>query len=116
MITSSPSEDHTYSAGNENDEPNAADKVNGVVVVEQSDLDFEEQRKKAEGVDALLNLAGFASNTTSQILMKRRASSSDMLMGGFSNENSMDCSNNGLILCSPSPTKRSKTQYLQPAV
>lgn len=74
-----------------------------------SDIEFEEQRKKAEGVDALLNLAGFSSNTTSQILMKRRASSDTM---SFSNESSLDC-NSSVIFSSPSPTKRTKTHYLQ---
>lgn len=82
--------------------------------IEQSDLDFEEQRKKAEGVDALLNLAGFASNT-SQILMKRRASS-DMMSSSYSNESSMDCNNSAIIFSSPSPTKRSKTRYIHSAV
>lgn len=31
VITTSPSEDHTYSAGNENSEESAADKANGSV-------------------------------------------------------------------------------------
>lgn len=79
--------------------------------LDRSDIEIEEQRKKAEGVDALLNLAGFASHTTSQILMKRRASS-DMM----SNSNSMDSTNGAIIFSSPSPTKRSKTRYLQSAV
>lgn len=84
--------------------------------LDQSDIDYEEQRKKAEGVDALLNLAGFASHTTSQILMKRRASSD--MMSCFSNESSMDFSNSNsaMLFSSPSPTKRSKTRYQYAAV
>lgn len=136
VITSSPSEDHTYSAGNDNaeDTPDGGKVTNGGTTsvvgssngvntsafafereTNQTDQEYEEQRKKAEGVDALLNLAGFASNTSSQIIMKRRASSSDM-MGSYSNENSLDCSSSAVLFSSPSPSKRSKTHYLQPSV
>jgi hypothetical protein len=38
-----------------------------------NDQELEEQRKQAEGVDALLNLAGYNTNTT--LLLKRPASS-----------------------------------------
>jgi hypothetical protein len=38
-----------------------------------NDQELEEQRRQAEGVDALLNLAGYNTNTT--LLLKRPASS-----------------------------------------
>lgn len=49
---------------------------------EEAAAEAEEQRKKAEGVDALLNLATGRFTGTSSITMKRRASSSNMVLDG----------------------------------
>lgn len=77
LITSSPSEDHTYSAEPVKSEPTSPDEAfaegsdsdsswNTRIKRLERDLsdcgDIEEQRKIAEGADALLNLAGIATN------------------------------------------------------
>lgn len=64
------------------------------------ELELEEQRKKAEGVDALLNLAaGFAVATSTPL---KRRNSDDGLEP-----------NNSIMLSSPSPPKKSKTRTLR---
>lgn len=91
VITSSPSEDHTYSAftgtnGKNGTETNSngtssdaayesSEESNVVYHFSQAlnEQELEEQRRQAEGVDALLNLAGYNTNTT--LLLKRPASS-----------------------------------------
>lgn len=92
VITTSPSEDHTYSAftgvktGNDNNSngtssdaayESSEESPNVVYQFSQpvNEQEMEEQRRQAEGVDALLNLAGYHTNTT--LLLKRPASAED---------------------------------------
>jgi hypothetical protein len=114
IITTSPSEDHTYSAftggkngtdnnsnGTSSDAAYESSEERWVIEVEASigavnnfcystpdspnvvyqfsqplnEQEMEEQRRQAEGVDALLNLAGYNTNTT--LLLKRPASVED---------------------------------------
>lgn len=93
IITTSPSEDHTYSAftgGGKNGTDNNSNGTSSDAAYESSeenhnvvyhfsqplnDAEMEEQRRQAEGVDALLNLAGYNTNTT--LLLKRPASTEE---------------------------------------
>ncbi|CRK99696.1 CLUMA_CG012969, isoform A [Clunio marinus] len=89
IITTSPSEDHTYSAftGGKNGTDNNSNGTSSDAAYESSEespnvvyqfsqplneKEMEEQRRQAEGVDALLNLAGY--NTSTTLLLKRPAS------------------------------------------
>ncbi|GAB0091520.1 hypothetical protein DMENIID0001_063730 [Sergentomyia squamirostris] len=132
VITSSPSEDHTYSAGGNNNgtstgnlstnssTSNSLDNTsNGTSsdaayesseesqITSRAQEELEEQRRKAEGVDALLNLAGCSLPPTAPIMLKR--SSVDTQSYHYQTS-STDAET---PLSSPSPSKRSKQRPIR---
>ncbi|XP_055700056.1 uncharacterized protein DDB_G0280205 isoform X3 [Phlebotomus papatasi] len=133
VITSSPSEDHTYSAGgnnngtstgignlsvnssNSNSLDNTSNGTSSDAAYESSEEsqmtsraqeDLEEQRRKAEGVDALLNLAGVSLPPTAPIMLKR--SSVDNQYHYHTSSTDAETP-----LSSPSPSKRSKQRPIR---
>uniref|UniRef100_A0A7G3AWH3 Putative serine/threonine-protein kinase ddb isoform x1 n=1 Tax=Lutzomyia longipalpis TaxID=7200 RepID=A0A7G3AWH3_LUTLO len=133
VITSSPSEDHTYSAGgnngttstgignlsanssNSNSLDNTSNGTSSDAAYESSEEsqmtsraqeDLEEQRRKAEGVDALLNLAGVSLPPTAPIMLKRSSVDNQFHYQTSSTDAETP-------LSSPSPSKRSKQRPIR---
>ncbi|XP_059619893.1 uncharacterized protein LOC132263894 isoform X2 [Phlebotomus argentipes] len=133
VITSSPSEDHTYSAGgnnngtasgignlsanssNSNSLDNTSNGTSSDAAYESSEEsqmtsraqeELEEQRRKAEGVDALLNLAGVSLPSTAPIMLKRSSVDNQYHYQTSSTDAETP-------LSSPSPSKRSKQRPIR---
>uniref|UniRef100_A0A1L8DMZ5 Putative serine/threonine-protein kinase ddb g0282963 isoform x1 n=1 Tax=Nyssomyia neivai TaxID=330878 RepID=A0A1L8DMZ5_9DIPT len=132
VITSSPSEDHTYSAGgnngtstvignlstnssNSNSLDNTSNGTSSDAAYESSEEsqmtsraqeDLEEQRRKADGVDALLNLAGVSLPPTAPIMLKRSSVDNQFHYQTSSTDAETP-------LSSPSPSKRSKQRPIR---
>ncbi|CAG9806229.1 unnamed protein product [Chironomus riparius] len=123
--TTSPSEDHTYSAYVKNGTDNNSNGTSSDAAYESSEEnnvvyhftqplneeELEEQRKQAEGVDALLNLAGYNTNTT--LLLKRPVTDDQHTKQYFYTTEITPSSNKNFIADDEPPMKKSKSRILR---
>lgn len=73
--------------------------------------ELEEQRRQAEGVDALLNLAGYNTNTT--LLLKRPVTDDQHTKQYFYTTEITPSSNKNFIADDEPPMKKSKSRILR---